>query len=79
MPELFDWSMPPLDPTQERLVDAYLTIGRPFDDLPYTEDFEQICALIGAADSDEARHFVYRQLLRLKKTGRLPSFGLLKE
>ena len=77
MPEQarFDWSIPPLDSTEQRLVDAYQEVGRPLDDLAYTEDFRRLCAIIGAADNDESRHAIYKQLLRLRKTGRLPRLG----
>ncbi len=77
MSEEFDWSVPPLDAEDQRLAEAYLTVGRPVDALPYTEDFEKIRALIGAVDTNEARHHIYLRLLRLRMMGRLPRLGML--
>ena len=79
MPDEYDWWVPPLDSSEQRLVEAYRSVGRPLDDLPYTEDFIKLCAHLGVPASDEARHDVYKQLLRLRRTGRLPRLGLLKE
>lgn len=45
------WHTPPLDSADQRLVDAYVTIGRPVDDLPYTEDFEKMRRLLEMEDS----------------------------
>lgn len=70
-----DWTIPPLDSTEQLLVDAYQSVGRPLDDLAYTEDFKKLGAIVGAADNDDSRHATYKQLLRLRKTGRLPRLG----
>ncbi|MEO6808980.1 MAG: hypothetical protein ABI353_07695 [Isosphaeraceae bacterium] len=79
MPNAYDWNVPPLDSWEQRLADAYVLVGRRFDDLPYTEEFKRICALMGAEDNDEARQLIYRQLRRLRQSGRLPRLGLLIE
>ncbi len=71
-----EWSMPPLSAEDERLVDAYITVGRPLNDLPYTEDFDRLSTLAGLDDSHQARHMAYRRLLRLDKSGRLPRVDL---
>lgn len=67
------------DSADQRLIDAYVTVGRPLDDLPYTEEFEALRRLIGAEDSDLARHFVLRRLLTLRKNGWLPGLGLSRD
>jgi hypothetical protein len=79
MSEEFDWSVPPLDPEDQRLVDAYVTVGVPVDQLPYTEHFEKLFGLVGRNDTQEARHFVLKRLIGLRKMGRFPRFGLLVE
>lgn len=73
----FNAAVPRLDSADQRLVDAYTTIGRPVDDLPYTEDFEKLRRLMEMEDSNEARHFLFKRLLRLRKMGRLPRFSML--
>lgn len=79
MNEEFPWDLPPLDPQDQRLVEAYLRVGRPVDKLPYTPEFDRLCRLVGADDSDEARYLVFQRLLNLRKSSRLPSLGLLVE
>ena len=77
MSDQFDWSVPPLDPADERLVEAYKASGRAVDDLAYTPEFESLIRLLGVEDSIEARHMVYQRLLSLRKRGRLPRVGRL--
>lgn len=79
MPDQFQWELPPLDSADERLIDAYLLVGRPLEDLPYTDDFERLCRILKADDSDDARHLLYKRLLRLRTRGRLPRISLLLE
>lgn len=73
------WKPPKLDPADQPLIDAYVLAGRFVDDLPYTEEFEALCARLGVASTNEARHEVFRNLLRLRKTGRLPRLDLATE
>jgi hypothetical protein len=75
MPSQFEWEAPPLDSRDGELVDAYVAVGRSLDDLPYTEDFERIRRMVHSEDSDDARHMLFRRLLRLRKMGRLPRVG----
>lgn len=79
MSDQFAWEAPPLDAQDRRLVDAYLSVGRPLDRLPYTDDFEKLMALVHADSSNEARRQVFSRLLRLRKMGRLPGLGYLVE
>jgi hypothetical protein len=83
-PEPFDWSAPQLDPADQRLAGAYATVGRPLNDLAYTDEFKRLCALAGCEETDEARYSTYKRLLGLKTRGRLPSLddwnaGLLEQ
>jgi saccharopine dehydrogenase-like NADP-dependent oxidoreductase len=73
------WSIPPLDSADQRLVDAYKAVGKTVEELPYTPEFHRLCSMIGADETDDARHMVFRRLLRLRKMGRLPRLGLLAE
>ncbi len=72
MAEHVNWTPPPLSKDDERLVSAYLNVGRPLDDLPYTDDFDKLAAAYGAGASLAAKHDLFRRLLRLRKQGRLP-------
>ena len=76
MVDKFSWEVPPLTPEDERLVDAYMKIGRSLDDLPYTEQFNSLIGLVGLKDSEDIKHSVFKRLLRLRKTGRLPRLGI---
>lgn len=73
----FDWQVAPLGADDERLVDAYLSIGRSLDDLPYTADFENLFRKLGRHDSQDERHAVFKRLLSLRKMGRLPRIGMV--
>lgn len=79
MSEKFDWSAPPLDPADQRLVEAYVSVGRSLDDIPYTEDFEKLRRLAALEDTNEAKHLLFRRLLRLRKMGRLPRLALVAD
>jgi len=63
-----------LSAEDERLIQLYEHIGRPLDDLPYTEDFERLYE--NRADSDKrTRQALFNRLLNLRKAGRLPRTG----
>lgn len=66
------WELPPLAPEDQKLRDAYARVGRPLDQLPYTEAFDRLVAMIGAKDSVEERYNIFQRLLYLRKRGRLP-------
>ena len=59
------------------LVDAYRRIGRTADDLPYTPDFEKLYFECRSAAGCEGltRGELWRQLLNMRKGGRLPRLG----
>ncbi len=67
-----EWALPPLSAEEERLIDAYVRTGRSVDDLPYTDEFEQLCQDLGIDETRTARHEVFRKLANLRKQGRLP-------
>lgn len=63
---------------EQRLIAAYVAIGRTLDDLPYTGDFERLLARLRASGSpDPDRRAVILTLQRLRKArkGGLPSVG----
>jgi hypothetical protein len=67
------WRVGPLDADDRRLVDAYQQAGVPLDALPYTDAFERLVERLGHGEPTRERmHDVFRQLLRLRKMGRLP-------
>ncbi len=71
----YDWEIPPLDSHDQRLVDAYSEVARPLDDLPYTDDFDRLCEILGINETKEDRHRIYKRLMNLRKSGRLPRAG----
>lgn len=72
MADEFHWDAPPLSAEDERLVNAYMEVGRALDDLPHTDDFTKLVELLGEKDGDKAKHHVFKRLLTLRKRGRLP-------
>ncbi len=69
----FPWTPPTLSLEDEKLISAYQEIGRPLEDLPYTDAFEQLCRMM-KIDSDDmpAKHAVFRRLIILRKQAILP-------
>ncbi|MFA6045672.1 MAG: hypothetical protein WC718_11875 [Phycisphaerales bacterium] len=59
----------------ERLVDAYVEIGRTLDDLPYTQDFEALLERIGVGVEAAGRREVFHRLHNLRKASKLPKLG----
>jgi len=58
------------------LIDLYQKIGRTADDLPYTPHFEKLWNLYAARQNPQpTRGEVWRQLLNLRKGGKLPRLG----
>lgn len=58
----------------DRLVAAYVEVGRTLDDLPYTDEFEKLVAVLGG-DGALARREVLHRLQNLRKANRLPRLG----
>jgi hypothetical protein len=66
-------ALPALSTDDQKLIEAYSKLGVPLDDLPYTEEFEQLGAGIGIdANNREGLHQIFKRLLTLRKNGRLP-------
>ena len=79
---LFPGVTPYLPTKRETLVKLYQDVGRTADDLPYTPHFESIFKPYLAAfqaehgeASKQTREEVWRQLLNLRKAGKLPKLG----
>jgi hypothetical protein len=64
--------LPPLSSDDQRLIDAYMRIGRSVDELAYTPDFDLLCDELGVGQSLNAKRQVFLRLLTLRKLGRLP-------
>jgi argininosuccinate lyase len=59
----------------QQLIEAYVQVGRTLDDLPYTEEFLNICHLAGAHEAGLGEHVVFRRLQNIRKAGKLPPIG----
>lgn len=66
---------PPLSKEDAALVAAYQKSQRTLDDLPYTEEFEQLYAEVGGEGSGRSRREVFRRLHNLRKAAMLPRLG----
>lgn len=62
---------------KDELIRTYEQIGRTADDLPYTPDFEKLYLVYAAQhrDAKPQRQEVWRHLLNLRKSGKLPKLG----
>lgn len=69
------WQVPPLSAEDQRLLNAYVLVGQPVDQLPYTDNFDKLMQLLDLPDKQEQRYHVFQRLLYLRKTGRLPRVG----
>ena len=65
---------------KDALVQAYTTIGRTADDLPYTPHFETLYSTYAKQHGDPppTRQEVWRHVLNLRKAGKLPKMGEAK-
>ena len=74
---LFPGVEPQLPVRRDLLISVYEKIGRTADDLPYTPEFQRLYDLYIAAHRDPrpTRGEVWRQLLNLRKGGKLPKLG----
>ena len=69
------WELPPLSPEDQKLLDAYVRVGKPVDQLPYADAFDKLVALLGVEGSPAERYNIFQRLLYLRKRGRLPNVG----
>lgn len=72
MSDQSNWEPVQLSADDEALIEAYRQVGRSLDELPYTNDFENLFAHVGRPDTQENRHAVFKRLLTLRKMGQLP-------
>jgi argininosuccinate lyase len=61
--------------TDDVLVEAYSAVGRTLDDLPYTDEFEQVYSRATAAGLGLSRREAFRRLHTIRKRGDLPKSG----
>ena len=66
------WDAPPLSPGDQRLIDAYVRVGRAVDELAYTDAFDELYSLVNGTTGPASKHDVYKRLLTLRKMARLP-------
>jgi hypothetical protein len=63
---------------QEQLARAYLQVGIPLDRLPYSLDMDRLVAWLSSAEGEGATsQKVWRELVDLRKRGKLPKLGRL--
>src|SRR5262249_13068171 len=65
---------------RDALINAYESVGRTPDDLPYTPQSETLVRayVAGMPDPKPTRREVWRHLLNLRKAGKLPKLGQAK-
>ncbi len=66
------WELPPLAPEDQKLLAAYIQIGKPVDQLPYTPEFDELVKVLGLGENREVKNTLFQRLLQLRKKGRLP-------
>lgn len=64
-------------PKKDLLIQLYVQVGRTADDLPYTPHFEQLYEpyIAEQPDPKPSRGEVWRHILNLRKSGKLPKLG----
>ncbi|NJL32202.1 MAG: hypothetical protein HC898_11605 [Phycisphaerales bacterium] len=63
---------PPLPPLDEALVEDYIRLGRPVDDLPYTPEFDDLLKQAKARGDKRDHRQIFQRLINLRKAARLP-------
>ncbi len=74
---LFAGVAPKVEVKREALIEIYLQIERTADDLPYTPEFVKLHTAYAAkfVENKPAEQETWRQLLNLRKAGKLPKLG----
>lgn len=62
----------PLDESDLALIDEYRKQAVPVDSLPYTEAFDRIFQRMQAMGDKRDKAAIYRRLINIRKSGRLP-------
>ncbi len=65
----------PLSDEDQKLVDEYVRLGRPVDQLPYTPEFERLVQTLRTTGDTRSDREILGRLLRLRKAARLPRMG----
>lgn len=66
---------PALSDQDKSLVAAYQETGRTLDDLPYTQDFNDLVSRVQKDFPDLDERQIFHRLTSLRKAGRLPRLG----
>jgi hypothetical protein len=67
------WELPILSPEDQKIIDAYIQVGAPVDQLPYSDAFKKLMEKLGEdKPSEERKYQVFQRLLQLRKKARLP-------
>lgn len=64
--------------TEKRLIDAYASVGRTLDDLPYTPEFERVYSLATAGETAAdvpSRQDIFKRMHNLRKAAKMPALG----
>jgi len=56
----------------ERVLDAYRSLGVPLDALVYTPEFKRLAREVGVSEDEHGLRQLWRHLLTLRKRGLLP-------
>jgi hypothetical protein len=66
------WDLPELSNEDQKIISAYVKVGKPLDQLPYSKDFRDLVEAMGEKPTDDRMFMVFQRLLTLRKRGRLP-------
>lgn len=65
----------PIPADDLRLMDEYVMLGRPTDDLPYSPAFDELAERLHQLGDKRTRPEIMKRLLNLRKMGILPRVG----
>jgi hypothetical protein len=65
------WELSPLSFEDQRLRDAYICVGKPVDQLPYSAEFDRLVSALGMQGTDDQRYFIFQRLLYLRGTNKM--------
>ncbi len=66
---------PALSREDQRLVETVYELGRPIDDLPYTDAFDELVRRQREIGDQREYADLFHRVLNLRKAGRMPSLG----
>ena len=69
------FNAPPLSSEDSLLMELYEQVGRPLDDLPYTEEFDRLYEAFCQKCPGRTKYDVVERLFRLRKAGVLTRLG----